>query len=149
MIPTEYFQAYNFKEINHVILDNLMRCDMSRTYRRKNYEDTQGNSWDRKGRKTDGFYTKCNISWYSWSSWNFEELMFRPMTKEERFYSWYWAHGESRDANERTPSRWYRKNRQKQNRMINKKEIVQWIKAGGEYEPMCEPNPRSHLWDWS
>lgn len=30
---------------------------MSRTYRRKNYENTKGSSWRRRGRKVAGFYT--------------------------------------------------------------------------------------------
>jgi hypothetical protein len=30
---------------------------MGKTYRRKNYEDTRGNSWDRQGRKVNGYYT--------------------------------------------------------------------------------------------
>jgi hypothetical protein len=69
------------------------------------------------------------------------------MDERERFEAYRWAHLDGH-PNDRTPSRWYRLKRQKQNRSINKCELIKWFKADGEYEPMFEPNPRSHLWDW-
>jgi hypothetical protein len=111
---------------------------MARTYRRKNYESTQNTSWDTKGFKTAGHYTTSDGSWY-----NHVEKTFRPMTKREAYKRWRWNHGESRDANQRSPSRYYRERRMSQNRGINEREIFKWVKSNGEYEPMGEADPRN------
>lgn len=126
---------------------------MSRTYRRKGYEDTLGNSYDRKGRKTasvytifDGYGVLCPSRWggyaYRWIR------VYREPTKTELYKRVKWYHGESRHANERSPSRDYRKARMVENRNINKRELINWTKHPDDYEPLWEANPRSHWWDW-
>lgn len=121
---------------------------MSRTFRRKNFEDTLGGSWARKGRKTNGIYTT-----YDGPYWNVgggrRMVEYRPMNKQERWHEWRYMHAESSTANVRSPGHWYRVNRQKQNRSIDKQQLVKWFQSGGEHEPMCEANPRSCRWDWS
>ena len=114
---------------------------MARTYRCKNYEDTRGNSWDRAGRKVNGFYTQ--------KTWNcyFEDVFSVP-TKRELFEMKHWAHGESSTKNSRSPNKYHRLNRMRQNRMINKTEIFRFIKDEN-YEPMTEADPRNCWWDWS
>jgi hypothetical protein len=119
---------------------------MARTYRRKNYESTQNTSWDTKGFKTAGHYTTYDGSWYRWS--NQPEVTFRPMDPQEKYKQWKWFHGESSHANQRSPGKYYRKLRMGQNRMINKAEIVKWVKSNGEYEPLGEADPRNFWLDW-
>ena len=114
---------------------------MSRTYRRKNIEDTLGDSRSRAGRKLAGIYTKREYNWRA------RTTLFRPMTATERFCEWYWLHGESRHNNERTPNRWYRQRRCRQARRHNKRELQQYL-FNPNYEPMVDRKDRSHLWDW-
>lgn len=149
---------------------------MSRTIRCKNFEiENDQTSWSRWGKKTALEYTaRSDEGWYEtgvvktykrvlsftrWGVAKYETTVYKerkrylehPMAMEGRkhFRHWYYMHGESRHANQRTPGRFYRQHRQNQNRSINKQELAKWIKAGGEYEPMFEANPRSHYWDWS
>lgn len=121
---------------------------MARTYRRKGFEATMNSSWDTEGFKVAGHYTTYDGSYWksNGSRWMKE---YRPMNKRERFNRWYWMHGESRTRSMRSPNRWHRNIRQRENRMINKMELIKWIKAGGEYEPMFEENARDCWWDWS
>lgn len=118
---------------------------MARTFRRKNYEATQNASWDTLGFKTAGHYTTYDGSWWSWGGK--EEVSFRPMTPREAYKQRRWYHGEGH-PNQYSPGRYYREYRQRQNRMINKKELAKWIRANGEYEPAFEADPRDCKWDW-
>lgn len=124
---------------------------MSRTFRRKNYEDTQGTSWDRQGRKTNGYYTtndrEAARNSHGYFVWGLKR--YRPMDTREAYKARRWAHGESSTASVRSPNHWHRLMRNKENRSIDKKQLIKWFKSGGEHEPMCEANPRSCLWDWS
>jgi hypothetical protein len=118
---------------------------MSRTYRRKNYEQAQNTSWDRYGNKVAGYYTESDGDWWKFSR---EMRTFRVPTLQEYYHEYWRIHGESRNANYWSPGKWYRLNRMKENRSINKQELARWIK-NEEYEPLFEDNPRSCLWDWS
>jgi len=139
---------------------------MSRTYRRKNYEIEDKGSW-RGGGKIAGYYTeykfhygkvtKENIDnidikdiYYSKYSncYYFQFITYHAPTKEEYFYKWYWAHGESRSSRERGPAKYHRNFRIRQNRNINKNEIRKYFNDQN-YEPMCEEKVRSCMWDWS
>lgn len=125
---------------------------MSRTYRRKNYEDTQGTSWDRKGRKTAGYYTEYdyNDSCHFWHpGWNRGDVTYRPPTQEEYIREHQRIHGESKHANYWTPGKGYKQHRMNENRQINKQELVKWKKRPDDYEPLFEEEPRNHWWDWS
>ena len=114
---------------------------MSRTFRRKGYEKTQGTTWDRKGDKFAGFYTEYDLD--RTQNWL---CIYREPTKQE-YYKEYWrVHGDHH-RNYWSPSHVYREARMRQNRSINKEEIIKWIKDD-EYEPLTEANPRSCLWDW-
>jgi hypothetical protein len=139
---------------------------MSRTKRRKNYVVENNTTWDRKGKKVALEFTQ-DLRWSVdiptegtgniWMS-VYGELMegqiyldriYRPMNKEEHWWKQRMMHGESRTRSARSPNHWHRLNRQKQNRSINKQEMLKWLKANGEYEPMFEENPRDCWWDWS
>ncbi len=142
---------------------------MSRTYRRKNIENTLGSSFSRKGRKSGGFYNtydreslECKytkrtqyeedglifIECRTGYTWVYSCPIYRPMTKEERRNRWLFLHGESRHANMWTPGRWYRQNRESQLRSHNRTELIKYMKDPDNYEPMVFDGPLSHLWDW-
>lgn len=119
---------------------------MSRTVRRKNYENEQGqNSWRMK--RIAGYYTQVEYVWCEDDEYYWYEVVYREPTDAEYYHDYYRLHGESKHANAWSPSWWYRHNRMSQNRMHNKTELAKWIK-NTDYEPVFENNPRSHYWDW-
>jgi len=121
---------------------------MSRTIRRKNFEDTLTTSWDRQGFKTHGLYTKCEATrvvhrqgsrttvTYVWTT-------YRAMNKQERFHRWYEFHRESRPSM-RGPSRWFRTVRSHKIRKQEKIELHKFTKDP-DHEPMLPPRLR---WEW-
>lgn len=115
---------------------------MSRTFRCKNYEQENNTSWDRQGRKTSLFGAERIGRYYE------TPPLFREPTREEFFQQFYNFHGESSSGNSRSPGKWYRQNRMKENRSINKREIIKFMKDA-DYEVMVENNPRNCWWDWS
>jgi len=124
---------------------------MSKTFRRKGYEDTQRASWDRRGNKTAGYYTERDGYWYGRQGIDRDTgsnmPIFRKPTRLEYFEEYWRIHGDAGGRNYWTPGRYYRETRQVENRSINKRELCKWLK-NDEYEPLFEANPRSHLWDW-
>ena len=122
---------------------------MSKTFRRKGYEDTKGRSYDRRGRKTAGFYTKQDGRWWGRSAHRSEIniAVFREPTRQEYYEEFWRIHGDTGGRNYWSPGRYYREIRQTENRSINKQELCKWLK-NEEYEPLFEANPRSHMWDW-
>lgn len=140
---------------------------MSRTFRRKNIEQTWGK---RAGSKSGGFYTtyddeSVKVRWTCRRSYEEDGLIFvecktgwtwkrscpryRPMTEQERNKKYRWLHGESKHANAWTPARWFRQNREGELRSHNKQELVKYMKDPENYEPMVFEEPFSHMWDWS
>lgn len=118
---------------------------MSRTFRRKNYEETQGRSWNRRGRKTAGYYTQWDHNSHR-SNW--ADVTYRQPTREEYLKEYLRLHCESKHANYWGPGKGYKQFRMEQNRRINKQELINWMKYPDDYEPMVEEEPRSHWWDW-
>lgn len=102
------------------------------------------------GFKTAGYYTTYDAH-YSWNEpdWDGPRYTYREPTEKERFKIWKWFHGESSSGNSFSPGHSYRKTRMRENRSINKQELVRWIKNPENYEPMFEEDPRSCWWDWS
>lgn len=133
-------KAYNDEKGKKFPLDFSKGEHMSRTYRRKNIEDTLGSSWDRRGRKYAGFDTICDRYWDGTFS-------VRERTEREKFDFWYWLHGESRSNNERTPNRWYRQRRCRQGRRYSKRELQKFLRDEN-YEPMANDKDLPHGWDW-
>ena len=115
---------------------------MSRTFRRKGYEKTQGSSWAHRGDKVAGYYTQSSREWEV----NFGFWVYREPTRQE-YYSKYWRiHGDNH-TNEYTPNKWYRKFRMRQNRQINRGELYKYM-TRIDYEPLTQAEPISHWWDW-
>lgn len=56
-------------------------------------------------------------------------------------------HKESSTANERSPSRWYRKRRESEYRNWSNREIHSYLKDP-EHEVNLPDFPMSHMWDW-
>jgi SLT domain-containing protein len=110
---------------------------MARTIRALNAESSIGKQAGSKITGS-GYFTEYDIVK--------REKVYRKPTKKEYFEAWYMLHGDS-DKNHRTPSRDFRKNREKQLRMINKSELNKYKRNSG-YDMICESTPRSHLWDW-
>ncbi len=125
---------------------------MSRTVRRKNSKRTHGRGghWIPDGFKTAGYYTEydCHFEWNE-PDWDGPRYTYREPTKTERFKTWQMLHGESSNGNAFSPGREYRNARMRENRSINKQELVRWMKNPENYEPLFEANPRSCWWDWS
>jgi hypothetical protein len=125
---------------------------MSRTYRRKNYEDTQGTSWDRHGRKIGGYYTyydyinywrECADGYYRRG---YSE--YRPMTEDEANWQWLRDHGETNSHWRRdNPGPWLRRNLQKRQRQKARQEISKFLKHE-EYEPIIESRRDKSWWYW-
>lgn len=115
---------------------------MSRTIRAKRSHVECLGSWATAGRKVAGTI-------YTIREWIGGTYVYRcPTTPRERYEQFRMWYAESKSSNSRSPDRWYRSNRMKQNRMITKGELAKWIK-NPEYEPLVEANPRSCQWDWS
>lgn len=117
---------------------------MSRTFRRKGYEDTQGTSWDRKFRKTAGFYTTIDWHYNAHGYWG----VGREPTATERAAEFKRVHGDTH-RNAWTPSRnTYRKEKIIRNRMYNKGELHKFVYRE-DYEPLFQAQPYDSWWDWS
>jgi hypothetical protein len=56
-------------------------------------------------------------------------------------------HSESSHANERSPNRWFRQNREREYRRHSDREIHRF-KLNPEYEVIIHNKPKSHMWDW-
>lgn len=116
---------------------------MSRTFRRKGYEEANM-SW-KDGTKVAGFYTQDNWCYLGGSRKAF--ITYRKPTRQEHNEAYWHIHGDS-NRNEWSPNRFYREYRMQENRTFNKTELVKYLKDTN-YEVMAEANPRSCLWDWS
>ena len=120
---------------------------MSRTFRRKNWEKQQTHTWGRQGNKTAGYYTVQDYVRDENGRWIFGLYEYRAPSKHEHGKRYWGIHGESSHANEWSPGKWYRHNRMRENRSINRQEIQKWIR-NADYEPLTEANPRDCKWDW-
>ena len=114
---------------------------MSRTYRRKNYEDVQGTSWDRRGRRTNGFYTE--VDW----NWDTGEQIYSIPNKCEHFRLVWWAHGDHGYSLRTAPRSW-RTIWAKRHRRLNNQELIKWVKKPDDYEPLFENKTRGSWWEW-
>ena len=116
---------------------------MSRTIRRKNYENENRTSWDNQGRKLFGFYT---VSYYEINSDGRLNCLYRAPTDTEycnAFHKNHSDHGHYRYSN---PAKWYRKFKIKKYRQGDKREIRKFM-IDKNHEPMCRTIVASDYWD--
>lgn len=132
---------------------------MSRTIRRKNYEETRNSSWHRAGKKVNGIYTYEDRQWsfmgiyesiicgevYEFKKFSRMDV-YRPMTKEERI-----DHDKRiyRDRKRYGVPHWYVNLYFEQPlRQYNKRELQKYSR-NEDYEPMCLARSRDAMWDWT
>lgn len=124
---------------------------MSRTYRRKNYEATQGTSWDRRGDKIAGYYTVCewnyklheSIEGYSYR----QNYTYREPTEHEYGKEYWRVHG---DANHsmcwNNPGKWFRNYEQNRQRQHDRRELHEFY-TNPDYEVMVYDSYPLPYWD--
>lgn len=112
---------------------------MSRTVRRKNFKRSLLRNSECS--KKFGFYAKRIVV--------NGKLTYRAPTKAEIYEDNKYFHGESRDSNARTPSRWYRQQRENMLRTHNKRELLNALNREDYEMGVIYHKPSSHLWDWS
>jgi len=120
---------------------------MSRTFRRKNYEHTQGDSWGMTGTRIGGRHVHKDSYRVDCGEFYRYVYTYREPTRAEYFKKYWRLHGESDNRNAWSPNRFHRAYRMKENRMINKQELYRCVMID-EYEPLFEADPRNCWWDW-
>lgn len=115
---------------------------MSKTYRRKNYEQTQNSSWDRAGKKKFGIHA-------TWNYDNYPDLIqvYRVKTKQEQIKAYIRTHCDGDHFKYSNVPGWFCNIYERGFRQANKREILKYIRQE-DYEPMCSANPRDLMWDW-
>lgn len=125
---------------------------MSRTYRRKNYEDTKRTSWDNRGRKQSGYYNEplwgTRYEWsemyQAWHGWNVRTGQTIPLDDHE-FYRQYWRlHGDGM-KNWDGPNKGWRKYCNKRLRCDGRREMHKYATLE-DYEPIFKT--RDQAFDW-
>lgn len=120
---------------------------MSRTVRRKNYiKQMRGKEFS----KAIGMYAvlERHFHYHSHNVWSVVVYGREPTVDEiyKQKRKWF---GESRDANDRTPSRWYRKQFEKKLRTYNNALLRSALKEPDfESSRAFGSTPSSHKWDW-
>lgn len=114
---------------------------MSRTFRRKGYEETQRNSWFNRGRKIAGYYTvsESNGHWrigtdgYFWHN----EYLFRKPTEHERNKEFWRIHGDNKYVENGFghPAKFLRQQLHRRARQAAKQELFKFY-TDAEYEPI-------------
>jgi hypothetical protein len=116
---------------------------VSRTTRRKNYDQTRNKSWHRAGRKTAGVLT----AWYRYEpSTNGHNgvKIYQKMIAEDLRWRKVNLFGESKHHNAYGPSREYRNAAERQNRRYNDRELRRTL-GNPEYEGQFRARYRA---DW-
>lgn len=119
---------------------------MSRTVRKKHIERSLL-------RQTEFFHEFGFYGQRFWESgvYNVNDhwvIQYRQMTKDERFKKWKEYHGESKDSNDRTPSRFYRQMYEKRLRTYNNKQLRKTIAKQCFDDSVFYNTPASHKWAW-
>jgi hypothetical protein len=124
--------------------------NMSRTFRRKNYETTLGTSWARRGDKVNGHYTKACPTYGFETDTNgkhhlcYYDPEFRAMTDNE--YNKAWRNIHTDKAVFCSPSKWFRQINEGHLRMLNKYELIKFSRDY-EYEVMAHANLYLPYWN--
>ena len=119
---------------------------MSRTFRRKGFERTEGTSWDRAGCKIDRHYVERDFTRVELETGYSIQWNYRAPTEQERNSRYWWIHGDSK-SNTFKYGRMYRGPKERQFRAANRRELVKYLK-NPDYEPMVWDKPTDCWWDW-
>lgn len=120
---------------------------MSRTYRRKNYELTNSNSWSRAFKKQLGagavydFVKPENEHFKNWVR------VWREPTPEEKWKSRRYSHFDNK-SNVFSGGHEWRNNRERKHRQKVRQELHRFM-SNHDYEVMVEDSPKSCQWDWT
>jgi hypothetical protein len=119
---------------------------MSRTFRRKNIEQEQNDSWKRAGRKQAGAYTESDtISCVNILGYYRGFEVYRKPTDAEYAKQYRRNHSDSSHWYNK-PNKWYRFFTIHIYRMADKREIRKYMQ-NEDYEPMCRIRVSSGYWD--
>lgn len=119
---------------------------MSRTFRRKGYEQTKGSSWAREGNSVAGYYTQYEYDWVIENGDYVRYAIWRKPTKRE-YDSKYWDLHSDNHQGRWSVKRWWRNSEQRKERRFNEKELFRWD-FREDYEPMFKNNEDNSLWYW-
>ena len=125
---------------------------MSRTYRRKNYEDTQRTSWDNRGRKQSGYYNKdvyVKVEWWNdyykcWHGISVRNGQTVPLDDRE-FYKRYWRIHNDTVRYWKGPNAWWRRHCNKRMRCNARHELHKFV-TREDYDPVFKT--RDSAFDW-
>lgn len=111
---------------------------MSRTYRRKHAEATQGVStykWSKQ------------FGWYGDRQWNDNhEYVWVMPTPRELFKKWYYHHGDHKNY-ESPPPKWYRKETKRSEKNDCKRQFNRWL-HNPDFEIVNNEKMRFDNWGW-
>lgn len=119
---------------------------MSRTYRRKDYEEVKQNSWDRMGQKKFG-KGNCGVD-YAYTKSGGLSPIYRELTKEEKKRNFLRYHTDKgKRCGMGRPPRWFLNLRERTLRQDNKHELYKFMQDQ-DYEPMCTEEKQWCWWYW-
>ena len=114
---------------------------MSRTKRIKEYYPTSHSTGETYA--VGVWHHEFTDRWRRRSTWE----VISPADRKAYCKALHERHKESSTANDRSPSRMYRKRRESQYRCWTKDEIHKFMRDQ-EHEVVIPDSPLSHLWDW-
>lgn len=128
---------------------------MSRTYRRKGFEDSKRSSWNNRGRRQAGFYNTevvlmeyDYVSPYTGKTYQHQlvdYMSFVPLSDQE-FYKEYWnIHGDKCGWKDRHTSKWIRKVLEKELRQHSRQQIHKFVR-NDDYEVVISKVDRKSGW---
>ena len=119
---------------------------MSRTFRRKDYEQENNTSWDRKGKKIGGQYAEYDFEcYYAIGRFHYGQNIYREPTEKEYNKAYWKIHSDGRFWFS-GPAKWFRQHQMHQSRMSDKTELRKYF-LDTEYEPMCSHKVIADYWD--
>ena len=119
---------------------------MSRTFRRKGWEATKGNSWSVAGRKVNGYYTTWN-NIVKTGNGHEGVKVYVPYTRQEENAEYWRIHGESKHNNAWGPGKDYKVIENRRFRKCSKSELHRELTIP-DYEAQFDSNGK-YRWDLS
>lgn len=121
---------------------------MSRTYRRKNYDDTKGSSWERAYNHAIGLNNNYDVTWEWKGDERVRTYVHRPETKEERRYRIIREHRDNGPGRYNAPKD-YRQTLEQQYRRQCEEAIQQGLRGDDDMEVVLPSlKPDNANWNW-